>query len=56
LLDEAVKLACHSKRVQDINFNVSIHTDYDPEVGLVDIISNTLIWTLDKIEAKKERD
>jgi signal transduction histidine kinase len=43
LLDEAVKLACHSKRVQDINFNVSIHTNYDPQVGLVDIISNTLM-------------
>ncbi len=43
LLDEAVKLACHSKRVQDINFNVSIHTNYDPEVDLVDIISNTLM-------------
>ncbi|GBO54403.1 circadian input kinase A [Pseudanabaena sp. lw0831] len=43
LLDEAVKLACHSKRVQDINFNVSIHTNYDPEVDLVNVISNTLM-------------
>ncbi len=43
LLDEAVKLACHSKRVQDINFNVSIHTNYDPELDLVDAISNTLM-------------
>jgi signal transduction histidine kinase len=29
--------------VQDINFNVSIHTNYDPEVDLVDVISNTLM-------------
>jgi PAS domain S-box-containing protein len=43
LLDEAVKLTSHSKRVQDINFNVSIHTNYDPEVDLVDVISNTLM-------------
>jgi PAS domain S-box-containing protein len=43
LIDEAVKLACHSKRVQDINFNVSIHTNYDPKIDLVDIISNTLM-------------
>jgi PAS domain S-box-containing protein len=43
LIDKAVKLACHSKRLQDINFNVSIHTNYDPEIDHVDVISNTLM-------------
>jgi PAS domain S-box-containing protein len=43
LLDKALKLAFRSKRVQDINFNVSIDTNYDPEVDLVDVISNTLM-------------
>jgi PAS domain S-box-containing protein len=43
LLNEAMKLACHAKQSQNINFNVDSHTDYDPEVHLVDVIPNTLM-------------
>ena len=42
LLHEAMKLACYGKKPQDFNFNVSIHTDYDPKVSLVYVIPNTL--------------
>jgi PAS domain S-box-containing protein len=43
LLDEAMNLACHAKQSQDANFKVDSHTDYDPEVSLVDVIPNTLM-------------
>ena len=43
LLNEAMNLACHAKQSQDVNFKVDSHTDYDPEVSLVDVIPNTLM-------------
>ncbi|OYQ63476.1 hypothetical protein B9G53_16795 [Pseudanabaena sp. SR411] len=46
LLNEAMRLACHAKQSQNINFNVDSLTDYDPEVHLVDVIPNTLMRAL----------
>lgn len=42
-LTEAVKLAYHSKRMQDSNFNITIETDYDPQVNLVNLVPGTFI-------------
>jgi PAS domain S-box-containing protein len=38
LLGEYVNLAYHGMRAQDVSFNISIKTDYDPSVGLADIV------------------
>lgn len=42
LLDQAIKLAYHIKRVQDNAFNLSIRTDYDPTLRWVDMIPANL--------------
>jgi signal transduction histidine kinase len=39
LLDEYVKLAYHGMRARDSSFNATIHTEYDPKVGTVDVIA-----------------
>ncbi len=36
-VDEYVKLAYHGMRANDSNFNVTIHIDFDPEVGTLKI-------------------
>lgn len=36
-VDEYVKLGYHGMRANDSGFNVTIHTDYDPELGLMEI-------------------
>jgi len=33
LVDEYVKLGYHGMRANDANFNVTIHTEYDPDQG-----------------------
>jgi PAS domain S-box-containing protein len=38
LLAEYVNLAYHGMRAQDASFNVTIETDYDPSIGLVDVV------------------
>jgi signal transduction histidine kinase len=38
LLAEHVHLAYHGMRAQDVSFNVTIDTDYDPSLGLVEVI------------------
>jgi PAS domain S-box-containing protein len=38
LLGEYVNLAYHGMRAQDVSFNVSIKTDYDPSIGLIDVV------------------
>lgn len=42
-LNEAVKLAHHSKWIQDNCFNLTIDTSYDPNVDRVDIIPGTFL-------------
>jgi len=43
LLNEAVKLACHSKWLQDSTFKVTINTNYAADVGMIEAIPNHLI-------------
>ena len=38
LLDEHARLAYHSARAADPDFNLTIQTDFDPEVGLIDVV------------------
>jgi PAS domain S-box-containing protein len=38
LLAEYVNLAYHGMRAQDASFNITIETDYDPSIGLVDVV------------------
>lgn len=42
ILDQAVKLAYHSKRGSDPHFNLSIHKDYDQSIGDLDVVSADL--------------
>lgn len=42
LLDQAVKLAYHSKRASDKHFNVTIHKDYDASIGQLEMVSADL--------------
>jgi PAS domain S-box-containing protein len=37
-LAEYVNLAYHGMRAQDTSFNIAIETDYDPSIGLVDVV------------------
>ncbi|MBU0972819.1 MAG: sensor histidine kinase [Proteobacteria bacterium] len=41
-VDEYVKLGYHGMRANDGDFNVTIHTDYDPGVGSLDVIPQDL--------------
>ena len=38
LLDEHARLAYHSARATDANFNMEIKTDYDPEAGEIEVV------------------
>ncbi len=38
LLDEHARLAYHSARASDPNFNLTIEKDFDPEAGLVEVV------------------
>ncbi|HAZ44153.1 MAG TPA: serine/threonine protein kinase [Cyanobacteria bacterium UBA11369] len=38
LLSEAVQLAYHGMRGKDINFNITLETDYDDSISLVEIV------------------
>lgn len=42
LLGEYIMLAYHSQRAQDISFHVVISTDYDPLVGMIDIVPHDI--------------
>ncbi len=42
LLDQAVKLAYHSRRASDNHFNVTIHKDYDASIGQLDVVGADL--------------
>jgi signal transduction histidine kinase len=42
LLDEYVNLAYHGLRAQDSSFNIAIKTDYDPSVGMLDVVPQDL--------------
>ncbi|HAJ61430.1 MAG TPA: serine/threonine protein kinase, partial [Cyanobacteria bacterium UBA8543] len=42
LLDQAVKLAYHSKRASDNHFNVTMHKDYDESIGQLELVSSDL--------------
>jgi two-component system, NtrC family, sensor kinase len=42
LLEEAIELAYHSKRAQFPDFNVTIQTDYDAAIGLVNVSPSDL--------------
>jgi predicted ATPase/signal transduction histidine kinase len=42
IVDQAVKLAYHSKRGSDPHFNLSIHKDYDQSIGELEIVSADL--------------
>ena len=42
LLDQAVKLAYHSRRVSDKHFNVTIHKDYDASIGQLEVVGADL--------------
>jgi signal transduction histidine kinase len=41
-VDEYVKLGYHGMRANDADFNVTIHTDYDPDVGSLEVIPQDL--------------
>jgi histidine kinase len=42
LLSEALQLTYHGMRGQDINFNITLETDYDDSIGLVEIVSQDI--------------
>ncbi len=42
LLDQAVKLAYHSRRASDNHFNVTIHKDYDASIGQLEVVGADL--------------
>ena len=42
LISEYVKLAYHGLRAQDINFNVTIDEDYDPEIPPLNVVPHDL--------------
>ena len=42
LTAEAVNLAYHGLRAQDVNFNIAIESDYDPKLGPVEVVPQDL--------------
>jgi PAS domain S-box-containing protein len=42
LLDQSLKLAYHSKKMLDSNFNVTIQTDYTANLDLVDLVTGSM--------------
>ena len=42
LLAEAITLGYHSMRAQNNNFNLKFETDYDPAIGMVDIVPQNI--------------
>ncbi|PZV12994.1 MAG: hypothetical protein DCF20_16620 [Pseudanabaena sp.] len=42
LLDQSLKLAYHSKKMQDSNFNLAIQTNYADDLALVDIVQGAM--------------
>ncbi|GBO53783.1 sensory box histidine kinase/response regulator [Pseudanabaena sp. lw0831] len=42
LLDQSLKLAYHSKKMQDSNFNITILTDYTTDLDLVDLVTGAM--------------
>ena len=42
LLDQSLKLAYHSKKIQNSNFDITIQTDYTPDLELVDVVTGSM--------------
>ncbi len=42
LLDEHARLAYHSARATDANFNLTIETDFDPDAGQIEVVPQDL--------------
>lgn len=42
LLDQSLKLAYHSKKMQDSDFNITIQTDYTADLDLVDLVTGSM--------------
>ncbi len=42
LLDEHARLAYHSARATDADFNLTIETDFDPDAGLIEVVPQDL--------------
>jgi predicted ATPase/signal transduction histidine kinase/tRNA A-37 threonylcarbamoyl transferase component Bud32 len=42
LLSEAVQLSYHAMRGKDINFNITLETDYDDSISLVEIVAQDI--------------
>ncbi len=42
LLDEHARLAYHSARATDTDFNLTIETDFDPDAGLIEVVPQDL--------------
>ena len=42
LLDEHSRLAYHSARASDPEFNVNIRKDFDPDIGMIDIVAQDM--------------
>jgi PAS domain S-box-containing protein len=42
LLDQSLKLAYHSKKIQNSNFNITFQTDYTADLELVDLVTGSM--------------
>jgi signal transduction histidine kinase len=42
LLDQSLKLAYHSKKIQNSNFDITIQTDYTTDLELVDVVTGSM--------------
>lgn len=42
LLDESIKLVYHSRRVENVKFSLAVETNYDPNIGQIELLPNEL--------------